>query len=466
MASEIVHPMIEVSCATHQVISETSRVILTQHRETMLIQTTIDNSDLNGHTLANDIIMREPGYPPYAASIMDGYAINLRSLEGLCDSEETKRWTHRVRGKVFAGNIPMSSEKVDDDSLSPCYYVTTGAVIPQGCDCVIPFEEVKISEDGSRIAISSSYTTSANQWIRLPGSDIPAGSIVLPAGTVLDAISIGILLQTGVRSVAVIQPVSVGILSTGNELFDFADDWPTNDKDDWKIANGKIPDINKPVLMSLLGNFFCKTKVVDIGISRDDAIDKMTEVVRTALSKCEVLITTGGISTGESDILERVLVHELKGRLHFGRLNMKPGKPTTFVTVPTENGDRLVFAMPGNPASAIVCTHLLVRPCLELIYDSWKHLRNVGIGDINHKIKEIALNTLIQPEVNACLTCDVKLDFERPEYHRVALVKSENKLLQANSTGTFECFVWHINTGTIERIFEASRSDFCEYGFD
>ena len=138
--------------------------------------------------------------------------------------------------------------------------------------------------------------------------------------------------------------------------------------------------------------------------------------------------------------MEQVLVHKLKGHLHFGRLNMKPGKPTTFITVPTDNGDRLVFAMPGNPASAIVCTHLLVRPCLELMYDSWKHIKSIDIGDQNHKINLIVLNALVQPEFQAELTSDVKLDIERPEYHRVTLAKSINGLLQAKSTGTFEYF--------------------------
>ena len=335
---------------------------------------------------------------------MDGYAVSrssiLRSSMAEVEEEEVRPnngeeeedaavavmeddWTHVVLDRVYSGKEPGTGTTQRRHQgggtvtstlqllLPVAYYVTTGAVIPVACDCVIPLEDVvRILNDRTLIQLLPAALSSTTEptWIRGRGSDIPAGTVVVPKGSVLDVVALGLILQSGVRTVKVRRLVTftVAVLSTGNELIDDDDDENANndnndndDNDRWStLPEGKIPDVNRPVLMSLLQSAFssCNNdnnilKVVDLGMVRDDSVSEMVDVMQNDAALCDVILTTGGISVGESDRMEQVLVQELQGRLHFGRLHMKPGKPTTFVTLPNSK-QTLVFALPGNPLSA------------------------------------------------------------------------------------------------------------------
>jgi gephyrin len=134
--------------------------------------------------------------------------------------------------------------------------------------------------------------------------------------------------------------------------------------------------------------------------------------LRNALEKVDVIITTGGVSMGELDLLKPTIERSLGGTLHFGRVAMKPGKPTTFATVPASI-TKLIFALPGNPASALVTFHLFVLPSLR---------------------KASGLENPALPVARVALAQDVKLD-PRPEYHRVFISVTETGGLIAVSTG-------------------------------
>jgi len=146
---------------------------------------------------------------------------------------------------------------------------------------------------------------------------------------------------------------------------------------------------------------------------------KLEETLRDALRKVDVVITTGGVSMGELDLLKPTIERSLGGTIHFGRVSMKPGKPTTFASVPVKDNagsrvTKLVFALPGNPASAVVTYHLFVLPSLH---------QASGISPIG------------LPKVKAVLDKDIKMDPQRNEYHRVMLVAKSDGLLHAISTG-------------------------------
>lgn len=137
------------------------------------------------------------------------------------------------------------------------------------------------------------------------------------------------------------------------------------------------------------------------------------------MRKVDVIITTGGVSMGELDLLKPTVERVLGGTIHFGRVAMKPGKPTTFATVPFKNNagnpeTRLIFSLPGNPASAVVTLHLFVLPSLY-------HSSGVSPPSL--------------PRVLVTLDHDISLDSQRPEYHRSIVSARADGLLHAASTG-------------------------------
>jgi molybdopterin molybdotransferase len=434
---ESVHPMVAVPDAIRIVLTETCRVLIQQTSEDQYTEDVSPHGSfqkLGGRVLAHNVVMREPGYPPYTASIMDGFAVHSTTDTTNTTTTVGSDWTHVVKDKVYAGDAPGSASRVNTPAssellLPAAYYVTTGAVIPAGCDCVVPIEDVIVSKDQSHVKIPPVAQLVPHKWIRAPGCDIAAGSTVLQAGSVLDPIALGLLLQSGVTSVRVRRTITVGVLSTGSELLSSD---PSCTQDWWKdLAHGAIPDVNRPILLSLL-SAIPNINVVDLGMVRDDNVDAMVERIQSAAKDCDVILTTGGISMGETDIVEHVLVERLQGRLHFGRLHMKPGKPTTFVTVQ----NRLVFAMPGNPVSAVVCTQLLVTPCLQLLTNGADTAAadTHSTANVVEQIDRMVDNAQVHAEVQAELTHDVRLDPERPEYHRVTINRS-NGAVNVTSTG-------------------------------
>lgn len=172
-------------------------------------------------------------------------------------------------------------------------------------------------------------------------------------------------------------------MSTGDELVNF----------DESLVTGKIRDSNRPTLLAFLNEQNVET--VNMGISKD-TFGTIEENFLKALEKVDILITTGGVSMGEMDLIKPLLAKH--GQIHFGRLNMKPGKPTTFASVNYKGSEKLVFGLPGNPVSSAVTFNLLLLPCIRKMRGHLKpHLTKVLIKIMN----------------------DLKLDSERPEYHRV-----------------------------------------------
>ncbi|XP_066254105.1 gephyrin [Euwallacea similis] len=377
-------PMLEVSNALTIIFEAIP--LSTSESEEVSIQ------DSLSRILAVDVRAPNP-IPAFPASIKDGYAVRASDGAG----------NRKVRSVIAAGDSPYKKDLEHGEVIR----VSTGAAVPAGADAVVQVEDttlVEVTENGEEEAmVRIDVAPKVGQDIRQIGSDIEAKTPVLLKGNPITSSYIGVLAMMGFSKALVTKRPSVGIISTGNELINFTESLK---------RPGLIYDSNKVNLLSLLKTF--GYDAADCGIARDSP-NSIKSTLEKAFEKVDILISSGGVSMGEYDLLKQVLVHDFEARIHVGRLNMKPGKPTVFATLTFNDKNKMVFALPGNPVSCCVTTLLLVIPTL-------KHMEN----DITFKG---------WPTVNVTLeNCIVNND-QRPEYVRVKVRYSKDNELIACSTG-------------------------------
>ena len=293
--------------------------------------------------LAEDISARVP-LPPFPASVKDGYAVLAADGVGV----------RRVLGASNAG--------VDDGGAAEtvvagtCVRISTGAPLPPGADAVVMVESTKLVEasaDGRReLKVEILAAPAVGQDIRPIGSDMAVGTPVATRGSRLRAFELAALAAAGVCELPVFSRPTVAVLSTGNEVQEPGE----------PLAAGRIYDTNRLTLLSALPA--AGAEVIDAGIAVDEPGVQLT-AIRSALSRADVLVTTGGVSMGERDIIKRLLIQDLGATVHFGRCFMKPGMPTTFASLTLDGRPKFVFGLPGNPVSAAVCSVLHVLPALR-----------------------------------------------------------------------------------------------------
>ena len=322
-------------------VQQAQEIVLSQVLPANLAVENISYLEAVGRILAVDVIARDP-LPPFPASMKDGYAVIAADGPGL----------RRVLGSSVAGG---SLEEPLTVHPGTCARISTGAPLPAGADAVVMVEETKLisaSEDGTEeleIEIVSSVVR-IGQEIRPIGSDIRQGQVVLSRGSLLSPSDIGVIATVGQVDLDVFAQPRLAVLSTGPEL----------QESGIRLDPGRIRDCNRPTLLPLLRSAGYQT--VDAGIARDDP-ESLRLSIQSALESADVLVTTGGVSMGEKDLLRHVLETHFSARIHFGRVDMKPGKPTTFATLP--GNKKLLFALPGNPVSAVVTCHLYVIPAVK-----------------------------------------------------------------------------------------------------
>ncbi|EGZ11890.1 hypothetical protein PHYSODRAFT_562882 [Phytophthora sojae] len=347
--------------------------------------------EADGFVLVEPVHSVEP-LPPFRASIMDGYAVVAADGVG----------TFPVVERIAAGDMPVTALKPGQVS-----YITTGSPVPDGADAVVKIEDTSSVEGSETVAreveVKILKAVKEGQNIRAIGSDISPGEVLVNAHELVSAAEIGLLATAGITEVVAHRKPVIGVLSTGSELVEAFQGTTTP---------GKIRDSNRPMLLALLSGW--GAKMLDLGVCGDSK-EALKETIMEALKQVDVLITSGGVSMGDHDLIKPLL--EEMGTVHFGRLLMKPGKPTTFATLDVQGAKKLVFALPGNPVSSFTTCHLLVLPAL-------RRLRGLPISKCRHA------------KVYATLTHPIKLDSERPEFHRANLEwdAKQHKFL-ATSTG-------------------------------
>lgn len=284
-----------------------------------------------GRVLAEDIYSARE-LPPADNSAMDGYAF-------ACDSVDATRCLQEV-GFLPAGGTFSQPVKVGE-----AVRIMTGAPIPAGCDTVIPVEDIE-RLDGNRIHLRKELRCGAN--VRYRGEELQRGEKILVAGQELGPAAIGMLASAGIVDIAVYPAPRVAILSTGDELTELGD----------PVQNGKIINSNAHLLAACLRRDGFVP--ITLGIAKDQP-GELETYLRKGL-EADMLITTGGVSVGDRDLVQQTLV-EIGFKKVFWKVATKPGKPTLFGMIDS----RPVFGLPGNPSASAVTYELFALPALRLL---------------------------------------------------------------------------------------------------
>ncbi|HSD06097.1 molybdopterin molybdotransferase MoeA [Flavobacterium sp.] len=284
--------------------------------------------------------------PPFRQSAMDGYALCLH--DGL---------TYEIIGEVKAGDshivklLPGQAVKI-----------FTGAAVPDSAQAVIQIELVKAN--GSELILDELVEAETN--VRPIGEQISAGDLALEKGAELNAAAIGFLVGLGFTKVNVYQKPKVGIVVTGNEL----------SKPGTPLEYGKVYESNGIMLQSaLMDGYYEDVTLYEVNDDFENTKNKLNE----ALTKNDVVIVSGGISVGDYDFVARAL-KELQVETLFYKVNQKPGKPL-FVG---KLNDKIVFALPGNPAACLTCFYVYVLPTLNILSGAEANYKQAVLLPIAH----------------------------------------------------------------------------------
>lgn len=285
----------------------------------------------SGRVLAETVVS-DIDQPPFARSSMDGYAVRAE------DVAQAPVQLHVV-GFIPAGTSP--NIKLEKGQAAK---IMTGAPVPEGADAVQVVEETRLAKDGMEVEILAAVSAGNN--IAPLGSEARAGQVVARTGSFISPAMIGLLASVGKSEVGVYRAPTVGIIATGDELIAI----------DEKPSAGQIRNSNSFALAAQVAKLGVASQ--QLGVARDEK-KHIYDLIRQGL-QYDVLLLTGGVSMGDLDLVEDVFA-ELKFKIYFDKVAVKPGKPVVFA----KSGEKLIFGLPGNPVSSATIFELLVRPAIR-----------------------------------------------------------------------------------------------------
>lgn len=278
--------------------------------------------------------------PPYDKSLMDGYAI-------VAEDSAAGRDRLRVLEEVTAGQVPTQSVITGQATR-----IMTGAPMPQGANAVVMVEHTETDTADECEYVTIHEQVKSGQNIMRQATSLRDGQVVIPTGRTIRPIEVGLATEVGQTRVQVFPKPKVAVISTGDELVP-ADQRPTG---------GQIRNSNGPMLYALAEQ--AGAVATNLGIARD-RVEVLRERITEALDS-DIVVLSGGVSAGVKDLVPAVL-SDLEVREVFHKVRLKPGKPLWFGVRDDQRGPRLVFGLPGNPVSSLVCFHLFVRAAIGLL---------------------------------------------------------------------------------------------------
>ncbi|MCK5181639.1 MAG: molybdopterin-guanine dinucleotide biosynthesis protein B [Dehalococcoidia bacterium] len=345
--------------------------------------------DCLGQVLAEDVYSTID-IPPLDNSAMDGYAVRAEDTYGARESSPVYL---AVVGEVAAGSLP--TKEIEPGTA---IRIMTGAPLPDGADAVVQFEDTdemtRKSSGGDLSQIGILRQAKKRLNVRNRGEDIARGSLVLEKGRVLRPQEIGVLASLGRSTALVIRRPIVAILATGDELI--AIDQP--------LAPGKIHDSNTYTIAAEVSRYGGIPRILGIG---RDSIQSLTEKIDEGLD-ADMLITSGGVSKGDYDIVKDVLAEH--GEVGFWTVRMKPGKPLAFGIMKNVEGSRKRqvphLGLPGNPVSSMITFEQFARPAIS---------------------KMMGKKTLTKPTIRAIIEANIANNDGRRVFARVIVTRRDGQ---------------------------------------
>jgi molybdopterin molybdotransferase len=317
---------------------------------------TVALADALGLVTVEDLAATEP-IPPFANTGVDGYAVRAADTAGASPDSPVRL---RVVDELPAGKAPTVPVGPGE-----AIRIMTGAPAPEGADAIVMVEDT--TPDGGDVVVIAKEARPGDH-VRPAGGDLKVGDPAFPAGSVLGPAHLGVVTSLGHPTVTVVRRPRVAVMSTGDELV------PPGEP----LTIGQIRDSNRPMLMALVAQTGCEA--VDFGIGVDDEA-VITERLEKAAATCDAVVTSGGVSMGDYDIIKIVL--RQIAEMNWWQVAIRPAKPMAFGML----SGVPVFGLPGNPVSSHVSFELLARPALLKMMGHSRRFRPVTPAIAGHDMR-------------------------------------------------------------------------------
>jgi molybdopterin molybdotransferase len=296
--------------------------------------------DAYGYILASDLCT-PTDVPPFDRAALDGYAVRASDIAGATPESPVRL---EVIERIGAGQVAKKTV-----GPGQAIRLMTGAPMPRGADALVRLELTEEAGESAQTHVDVKASVPRGEAVSRKGEDLAAGSRMLRAGTRIGAAEMALLATAGMAIVPVYRKPVIGILTSGQELTDVGE----------PLREGKIYDSNSYMLTGLVQAWGGVPRL--IGRAGDD-VDELAQTIRQALLQVDALVTTGGVSVGDFDVMIDAY-RKAGGNVHFWKVSIRPGTPFTFATI----ADKPIFGLSGNPAACYVNAMLFLQPAIQEI---------------------------------------------------------------------------------------------------
>ncbi|MBM3806174.1 MAG: molybdopterin molybdotransferase MoeA [Actinobacteria bacterium] len=312
----------------------------------------VDCRQMSGRVVAQDVVAKE-SVPPFANTAVDGFAVRAQDVDKPGVELE-------VLGVIGAGHVAAYQIGAGQSAR-----IMTGASMPRGADAVVMIEDATVL---SATRVRCNKPAKVGDAVREVGEDVRAGDVVFKAGEVINSAGIGVLAGINARKVSSYPRLRVAMLSTGDELV----------IDGSTLRPGQIRESNLTMLASMIEDTGCE--IINLGIVDDDE-ERLEVALREVATRCDAIVTSGGVGQGDFDIVKIVLSRIAE--MHWMQMAIKPAKPFAFGKLKTSDSRVVpIFGLPGNPVSSMISFELLARPALRKMMGHTVDLRRPTVRAI------------------------------------------------------------------------------------